>query len=78
MIYQSKKEYHIEIKKYLFKKLCLCIEPIITNHDLLKDRANILLKTFKTEIDGRISKLKQMQEIPKSFEDTSHNYNFDT
>ena len=62
MIYQRKKQYHIEIKKYLFKKLCLCAEPIIENHDFLKDRANMLLKTFNAEIDIYIKKLEQMED----------------
>lgn len=78
MIYQRKKQYHIEIKKYLFKKLCLCAEPIIENHDFLKDRANMLLKTFNAEIDIYIKKLEQMEDKPKGFAKTYHNDNFDT
>ena len=75
MIYQRKKQYPMKIKKYLFNKLCLCVEPIITNHDFLKDRANILLKTFNTEIDTYIKKFERMKEKPKGFEEIHCNDN---
>lgn len=78
MIYQRKKQYPIEIKKYLFKKLCLCVEPIIKNHDFFKDRADMLPKIFNVKIDTCIKKLERMKEKPNSFEERYHNDNFDT
>lgn len=78
MIYQRKKQYPMKIKKYLFKKLCLCVEPIIENHDFFKDRADMLLKIFNVKIDTCIKNLERMKEKSNSFEERYHNDNFDT
>ena len=78
MIYQRKKQYPMKIKKHLFNKLCLCVEPIIKNYDFLKNRADMLLKTFNAEIDIYIKKLERTKEKPKSLEEIHCNDNFDT
>ena len=75
MIYQRKKHYHMKVKKYLFNKLCLCVEPIIKNYDFLKDRADMFIKTFNTEIDTYIKKFERMKEKPKGFEEIHSNDN---